>query len=166
MNTHSYLTTAINKDILIFQCQSELIHMDANLWQSILLIFYYSNSRVSGPTFRSLIHIEFSLYTVKGNILIYCFPYNCLEFSAPRIQQTIYSTLYILAFFICRLTEYRYRDLFLEKHSPVWWIYLPLFLPTPCCFCFTVALQYILKLRGWYHQFCSTFSGLTICSIL
>ena len=57
---------------------------------------------VSGLTFRSLIHIEFIFVYGIRNCSIICFflTCSCPVFSAPLIEETVFSPFYILASFV------------------------------------------------------------------
>ena len=67
--------------------------------QNVLLIFSVSFT-VSGFTFRSLIHLSLFLCMVAGSVLIsFCYTY-LFGFLAPFIEETVFSPLCILAFFV------------------------------------------------------------------
>ena len=67
---------------------------------SVLPMFSSKSFMVSGLIFRSLIHLNLSLYMVLGSILIHSFTCSCPVFSAPFIEEAVFAPLYILASFV------------------------------------------------------------------
>ena len=70
--------------------------------KSVLPIFSSNSFIVSRLTFRSLIHIEFIFVYGIRNCSIICFflTCSCPVFSAPLIEETVFSPFYILASFV------------------------------------------------------------------
>ena len=70
--------------------------------KSVLPIFSSNSFIVSRLTFRSLIHIEFIFVYGIRNCSIICFflTCSCPVFSAPLIEETVFSPLYTLVSFV------------------------------------------------------------------
>ena len=68
--------------------------------ESVLPMFSSKNFIVSGLTFRSLIHFDFVFVYNVREWSDHSFTCNCPVFLAPLIEETIFSPLYVLAFFV------------------------------------------------------------------
>ena len=69
--------------------------------ESVLPMFSSRSFIVSGLTFRSLIHFEFIfLYGVRECSSFILFTFSCAVFSVAFIEDAVFASLYILAFFV------------------------------------------------------------------
>ena len=99
---------------------------------SVLPIFSSKSCIVSGLTLRSLIHSEFLfVYGVrKCSNLIFFFTCSYLVFPSPLIEETIFTPLYILAFFVKgKVLIGEWVNLWAFELVPL--VYISVFVPVP-----------------------------------
>ena len=98
---------------------------------SVLPVFSSKSFIVSGLTFRSFIHFEFTFaYGVRKRS--HSFTYTCPVFPAPFIDEVVFAPLYIIASFVKNKVSIGAR-VYLWAFFLVPLVYISVFVPGPYC---------------------------------
>ena len=98
---------------------------------SVLPVFSSKSFIVSGLTFRSVIHFEFTFaYGVRKRS--HSFTYTCPVFPAPFIDEAVFAPVYILALFVKNKVPIGAWVYFWAFYL-VPLVYISVFVPVPYC---------------------------------